>query len=77
MNDQELLVAAIKAAGYGESSRRFAFEVLGIKERGIRYWLAGEREMHATARIVCRAIIANPDLADALVRAHELLIKGE
>lgn len=63
-NDIELLTAAIEASGL--SARRFAMEVLGVDERSVRRWLAGDRELQATARVVCRAILARPKLAEEL-----------
>jgi hypothetical protein len=63
-SDIELLTAAIEASGL--SARRFAMEVLGVDERSVRRWLAGDRELQATARVVCQAIIARPKLAEEL-----------
>jgi hypothetical protein len=63
-DDIELLTAAIQVSGL--SARRFAMEVLGVDERSVRRWLAGDRELQATARVVCRAIIARPQLAQEL-----------
>lgn len=64
MTDQQLLTDAIEASGL--SARRFAVEVLAVDERSLRRWLAGERELQATARVVCRAIVERPKLAAEL-----------
>ena len=64
MRDTELLAAAIKASGL--SARRFAVEVLDVDERTVRRWLAGDRELQGTVRLVCRLILVRPDIAVAL-----------
>lgn len=71
MNDPDLLRAAAAAAGM--SSRRFAAEVLDVDERNNRRWLSGERELQATVRIVCAAIVARPELAKELAAARASL----
>lgn len=67
MPDNELLALAIMSSGL--ASRRFAAEVLGIDERNVRRALTGEYQLHPTARIVCKAIVARPKLARELARA--------
>lgn len=64
MRDTELLAAAIVASDL--SARRFAVEVLDVDERTVRRWLAGDRELHGTVRLVCRLILLRPDLAATL-----------
>jgi DNA-binding transcriptional regulator YiaG len=64
MRDTELLAAAIEASGL--SARRFAVEVLDVDERTVRRWLAGERELQGTVRLVCRLVLLRPDMATTL-----------
>jgi hypothetical protein len=76
--DIDLLTAAIEASGL--SARRFAMEVLGVDERSVRRWLAGDRELQATARVVCQAIVARPglalELADVTLKIQEQKLTG-
>ena len=64
MSDSDLLRAAIDAAGL--SARRFSVEVLDVDERTVRRWIAGDRELHATVRVLCAAIVDDPPLAARL-----------
>lgn len=66
MTDPELLSAAITAAGL--TARRFAVEVIDLDERKARRILTGDAPLSGTARVVCRAIIARPALAEELAR---------
>ena len=43
MSDADLLSAAIEASGL--PARRFAVELLGVNERTVRRWLAGDSEI--------------------------------
>lgn len=67
MSDADLLAKAVEASGF--SARRFAVEVLAVDERTVRRWLAGERGMPGTVRVVCRAIVAEPAVAAILSAA--------
>jgi len=58
-----LLRDAIDATG--RSARSFS-HVLGVDERTVRRWLAGEREMPGPAVQLCRLLIARPALAEEL-----------
>ncbi len=71
MNDSDLLVTAIDAAGV--TPRRFAADVLDVDQRNLRRWLTGAREMQSTVRVVCAAVVKRPELAAELSRAHETL----
>jgi hypothetical protein len=73
--DTLLYKKAIAATGL--SDRRFAMHVLGVSERGGRYWKDGDRALPAAVRIVCRAIIRRPMLASELMEAHALLVEGD
>lgn len=64
MRDTELLAAAIEASGL--SARRFAVEVLDVDERTVRRWLAGDRALQGTVRLVCRLVLLRPDIAATL-----------
>lgn len=64
MRDPELLRAAIETAGL--SARRFAVDVLDVDERTVRRWIAGDRELQATVRVLCAAIVDDPPLAARL-----------
>lgn len=66
--DVELLTAAIAASGL--SDRRFAFEVLDVDERSVRRWLAEDRSLPGTVRVVCKAIVADPSVAEILRTAN-------
>jgi hypothetical protein len=72
MNDPDIFSAAMAAAGY-ESTGRFADEVLGVDKRAGRRWRGGERELQATVRVVCLAIVARPELAKELAAARATL----
>lgn len=72
MNDPDLLTAAMAAAGY-ESTRRFAADVLDVDPRTARRWKAGKKDMLGTARVVCVAIVARPELAAELAAARATL----
>jgi hypothetical protein len=74
VSDPQLVQAAIDAASL--SARRFAVEVLDVDERTVRYWLADQRAVPGTVRVVCRAIIDRPTLAIELIAAHEALVRG-
>ena len=63
-SDPDLLRSAIEASGL--AARRFAVEVLDVDERTVRRWLAGERELAGPVRVICRAIIADPSVAEIL-----------
>lgn len=43
--------------------------VLGVDERTVRRWLAGDRPLSGTVRVVCRAIVAEPSLVVPLSAA--------
>lgn len=63
-SNPDLLRAAIEASGL--SARRFAVEVLGVDERTVRRWIAGDREMPGPAVQLCRLVVADPDLVSSL-----------
>lgn len=69
MTGPALLAQAIEASG--RSARRFAAEVLGVDERTVRYWLAGDRTIPETTRRVLIAGLADARVWRALERAAE------
>lgn len=69
MTDTELLARAIEVSGL--SARRFAVAVLGVDERTVRRWLAGDRELQSTVRLVCKALLRRPKLAKELAIEHD------
>lgn len=64
MTDTAILAAAIEATGL--SARRFAVEVLGVDERTVRRWTAGDRSVPPTVVRVCALIVREPAVADRL-----------
>lgn len=69
MTDPELLAAAIDASG--EKKQTFAVRILGIAGSSVRRVLSGDRQLNATERIVCTAIIADPSVALILAAAAD------
>ena len=63
-SNPDLLRAAIEASGL--SARRFAVDVLAVDERTVRRWLAGDRGMPGPAVQLCRLVVANSDVVEAL-----------
>lgn len=63
-SNPDLLRAAIEASGL--SARRFAVDVLAVDERTVRRWLAGDRDMPGPAVQLCRLVVANSDVVEAL-----------
>lgn len=66
MTDQEILSAAVTASGH--TVRGFAVEVIDLDERKAFRILKGEAALSGTARVICRAIIARPELAAELAQ---------
>lgn len=71
VDSRSLLRRAIDATDF--SDRAFARCVLDVDERTIRRWLAGERRVPGTVRIVSQAILNHPVIARAMARAVETL----
>lgn len=67
MTDPDLLAAAIAACG--ASNRGFALRVLSIADSSVRRVLVGTRRLNGTERIVCRAIVAHPEIVSFLMDA--------
>jgi len=63
MSDVQELRKAIAASGL--SARSFA-ALLEVDERTVRYWLAEERTMPGSVRVICRAIIRDPRIVASL-----------
>ena len=63
-SNPDLLRSAIEASGL--SARRFAVDVLAVDERTVRRWLAGDRDMPGPAVQLCRLVVANSDVVEAL-----------
>lgn len=55
----EQLKKAIAATGL--SDRAFA-ALIDVDERTVRRWLADDREIPGTVRVVCRAILRDPSI---------------
>lgn len=80
--DAALLRAALAAAatvgitdprdrtGTRPTARGFARHVLGVGERTVRRWLAGEAPLPDVERAACQAIVQRPALARALAQLH-------
>lgn len=63
-DNRATLRAAIDASGL--SARRFAVRALGVDERTVRRWLAGDAEIPAPAARLCRLLAADPELVEWL-----------
>ena len=72
MTDSELLHAAMRVSGY-RSNRAFAAAVLCSDAHDLRRWIAGEREIPRTVRMLCSAILVRPALAKELAAASARL----
>lgn len=66
MSPATLLPDAIAASGL--SARSFA-AIIAVDERTVRRWIAGERDVPGPVRVICRAILDNPGIIDALRQA--------
>jgi hypothetical protein len=67
----QLVADAVAVSGL--SARQFAFGILGVDERTVRRWLAGDRDVPGTVRVVCQAIIDDPTIVYALAKASAVV----
>ena len=61
-NDQDVERLTDAIALSGMSARVFAAGVLGVDERTVRRWIAGEREIPGPVRVICEFIRRHPHL---------------
>lgn len=74
MTDTELLIAAIAASG--ESNQGFARRVLGVDGSAVRKVLRGDRPLNASERILCTAVVADPNVTPMLMAAADSIASG-
>ena len=68
---RKLLRKAIDMTGL--TNRAFAKTRVFVRERTLRYWVAGEARIPGAVLVICRAMVDDPAAARALERAAKKL----